>query len=182
MVKNYNLTSCGLSCDLCDSNTTKLQDSAKYLSKMFEDPMFQGLILMFNPQFKKENFTGFIETLELLKSYPPCPGCQGRADCVINQCTKQKNITSCSECEFLDLDAGTCTEVPKQPKSPMMPPAPIFFQGLSKRYKNWNIENLIAIANGKKDKVNSDIEKKIKNGKSSRDLIDLSVNFFEFMK
>ncbi|MFX1499996.1 MAG: DUF3795 domain-containing protein [Promethearchaeota archaeon] len=182
MVKDYNLTSCGLCCDLCDSNTTKLQDSAKYLSKMFEDPILQEVILMFNPEFKRENFPGFIETLELLKSYPPCPGCEGRTDCVINQCTKQKNITLCSECEFFDINARTCKEVPKPPKSPMMPPAPIFFQEISKRYRNWNIENLIAIKKGKKDKINSYIEKMIKEGNSSRDLIDLSVNFFESMK
>ncbi|MFX1364930.1 MAG: DUF3795 domain-containing protein [Promethearchaeota archaeon] len=179
MVKDYNLTSCGLSCDLCDSNTTKLQDAAKYLFKISEDPMFQGLLLIVNPKFNKENFKGFIKTLEILKSYPPCPGCQGRINCVINQCTKQKNIKSCSECEFLDLDAGTCKGIPKPSKFPMMPPAPIFFQGLSKRYKNWNVKNLIAIAEGKKVKVNSDIEKMIKDGKSNRDLIDLSVNLFE---
>jgi len=179
MVKDYKLTTCGLSCDLCDSYTTKMQDSAKYLSKMFEDPMFQGVILMFNPNFKKENFLGFKDTLELLKNYPSCPGCQEREDCVINQCAKQKNINSCSECEFLDLDAGTCKAVPEQPKSPMMPPAPIFFQYLSKRYQNWNIETLIALNKDQKDEINSKIEKMINDGKSSRDLIDISVNLFE---
>ncbi|MFX1348380.1 MAG: DUF3795 domain-containing protein [Promethearchaeota archaeon] len=182
MTKDYELTTCGVSCDLCDSNTTKMQDSAKYLSEMFEDPMFQGVILMFNPEFKKENFLGFKETLELLKDYPSCPGCQERKDCVINQCAKQKDITSCSECEYLDLEAGICKAIPEQPKSPIMPPAPIFFQGLSKRYQNWNVQNLIALNKGQKDQVISKIEKMIKDGKSSRDILDISVNLFESKK
>lgn len=182
MTKDYELTTCGLSCDLCDSNTTKMQDSANYLFKVFEDPMIQGVILMFNPEFKKENFSGFKETLEILKSYPPCPGCQSRTDCVINQCAKDKNISSCGECEFLDLEAGICKAVPEQPESPMMPSAPIFFQVLSKRYKNWNMKNFAALSKGEKEKINKDIEKLIKDGKTSRDLIDLTVNLFESRK
>jgi hypothetical protein len=182
MTKDYELTTCGLSCDLCDSNTTKMQDSARYLTEVFEDPMVQGVISMFNPEFNKENFSGFKNTLELLKNYPTCPGCQVREDCPINQCANQKNITSCSECEFLDLDEGICKAVPEKPKSPMMPPAPFFFQGLSKRYQNWNVINLIALNKNQKAKINSKIEKMIKEGKTNRDLIDLSVNLFESMK
>jgi hypothetical protein len=182
MTKDYDLTTCGLSCDLCDSNTTKLQDSAKYLMKAFEDPMFQGVILMFNPKFKKENFTGFENTLKLLKNNPTCPGCQERTDCPINLCATQKNYTSCSECEFLDLEAGICKAIPEQPQLPMMPPAPIFFRGLSKRYQDWNVKNLIALTKEQKKAVNLEIEKMIKEGKSSRDLIDTSVNLFESMK
>ena len=56
MTKDYDLTTCGLSCDLCDGNTTKLQDSAKYLSKVFEDPMFQGIFLMGTQNLKKISF------------------------------------------------------------------------------------------------------------------------------
>ncbi len=182
MTKDYEITTCGLSCDLCESNTTKLQDSAKYLLEVFEDPMFQGVILMFNPEFKKENFRGFENTLKLLKNNPTCPSCQERKDCPINLCATQKNLTSCSECEFLDFEAGICKAVPEKPQSPMMPPAPIFFQGLSKRYQNWNVKNLIALANEQKNTVNSEIEKMIKEGKSNRDLIDTSVNLFESVK
>jgi len=182
MAKDYELTTCGLSCDLCDSNTPKMQDSAKYLLKLFEDPMYQGVILMFNPEFEKENFSGFAKTLELITNYPTCPGCQERKECPINQCAKQKSITSCSECEFIDLKAGICKAVPEQPESPMMPPAPIFLQGLSKRYQNWNIKNLTALTKEQKEKVNSEIEKMIKEGKSSRDLIDTTVNLFESRK
>ena len=179
MTKDYKITTCGLNCDLCDSNTTKMQDSTKYLFKVFEDPMIQGVVLMFNPEFKKENFSGFVNTLDLLKDYPTCPGCKERTDCPINQCAKQKKINSCSQCEFLDLEAGMCKAVPEQPQTPMMPPAPIFFQGLSKRYQNWNVKNLITLANGDKDKINNKIEKMIKEGKTSRDILDISVNLFE---
>ena len=65
---------------------------------------------------------------------------------------------------------------------PMMPPAPVFFQVLSKRYKNWNVENLISLMKGQKDDVDSKIDEMIKEGKSTRDLIDLSVNLFESKK
>lgn len=182
MIKDYELATCGLSCDLCDANTTKIQDAAKYLLKVFIDPMFLGVISMINPEFKKENVPAFKETLEVLEDFPPCPGCQERRDCIINQCIKEKGITNCSECNFLDLEAGICIAPPEPSKVPMMPPAPIFFNGLSKRYQNWNIENLNIFAKGKKDEINLRIGKMIKDGKSSRDLIDFSINLFESME
>ena len=55
MIKDYELATCGLSCDLCDSNTNKIQSAAKYLFKVFEDPMFQGVLLMTNPSFDQES-------------------------------------------------------------------------------------------------------------------------------
>jgi hypothetical protein len=182
MVKDYELATCGLSCDLCDGNTPKIQDSSKYLLKVFEDPMFQGVLLMTAPNFKSENLLGFLDTLKVLEKYPPCPGCQERKDCIINQCAKQKNIKSCSDCELLDLEMGICKEIPESSKNPMMPPAPIFFQGLAKRYQNWNVENLIALNKGNKEQVKLKIEKMIKEGKTSRDILDISVNLFESIK
>ena len=182
MIKDYELATCGLSCNLCDANTPKIQDTGKYLFKVFEDPMFQGVFLMTNPAFNRENLSGFVDTLEFLKRFPPCPGCQERNDCAINQCAKQKEVTNCSDCNYFDLEAGVCNEIPIQSKNPMIPPAPIFFQGLSKRYQNWNVENLIAHSKGDKDRVNKKIDKMIKEGKTSRDIIDFSVNLFESMK
>ncbi|MFX0060048.1 MAG: DUF3795 domain-containing protein [Candidatus Hodarchaeota archaeon] len=182
MIKEYKLTTCGLSCDLCDANTTKVQDSANYLLKVFEDPMFLGVVSMTNPKFKQEAFPAFKQTLELLKNFPPCPGCQEKKECVINQCTKEKEIVYCSECEFLDYKLGSCKAPPKQSVKSMMPPAPLFFQGLAKRYRNWNIKNLKSQFEGKHDEINSSIEKMIKDGKSSRDIIDFSVNLFESME
>ncbi|MFX1376296.1 MAG: DUF3795 domain-containing protein [Promethearchaeota archaeon] len=182
MTRDYELATCGLSCDLCDANTTKLQDAAKYLHKAFEDPMFQSIFLMINPELDQENFLGFMSTLAILNKFPPCTGCQGRKNCVIDQCAKQKNKKSCSDCKLFDLESGICREIPNQSENTMQPPAPIYFQGLSKRYKKWNVENLILLNKGQKDKVNSRIDKLIKEGKSSRDLLDITVNLFESMK
>jgi hypothetical protein len=137
---------------------------------------------MTNSSFDQESFSGFVDTLNLLQKYPSCPGCQGRKECPINQCAEQKKVVNCSDCKFFDLESGLCKEVPVQSNSPMMPPAPIFFQGISKRYQNWNVENLIACGKGEKDQVNKNIDKMIKEGKTSRDLIDFTVNLFESMK
>ena len=176
---DYELTTCGLNCDLCDANTPKIQSAAKYLLKVFEDPMFSGVVLMANPKFNKENINGFTETLKLLNNFPPCPGCQARTDCIINQCAKEKGIESCSLCEFFDLDSGICKAIPEQPKNSMMPPPPIYFNFLAKRYKNWNIENLISLSKGQKIEVNKRIEQLTKERKTSRELIDISVNLFD---
>ena len=178
----YELATCGLSCDLCDANTPKIQNAAKYLIKVFEDPMFSGVLMMTNPEFNKENIVGFKETLEILNKFPPCPGCQERRDCVINQCTREKGIVSCSECSFLDVDGGICKAVPEPPKNPMMPPAPVYFNCLAKRYQNWNVENLIALSKGQKQEVDTKIAQMIKDGKISRELIDISVNLFDMKR
>ena len=182
MIKDYKLASCGLSCDLCDANTTKIQDAASYLLEVFKDPMFVGVISLTNPDFKQENIPGFKQTLKILENFPPCPGCHARIDCVINQCVKEKNITSCSKCEFIDLELGSCNAPFNQSEKAIMPPAPVFFEGLTKRYQKWNIRNLRALFEGKKDMVNSTIEKMIKDGKSNRDIIDFSVNLFESIR
>ncbi len=182
MVKNYKITTCGLSCDLCDSNTSKIQDDANYLLKVFKDPMFTGILSITNPEFNVENIPAFMEVLDALTKFVPCPGCDGRQDCAINTCARDKKIADCSACKFIDLKKKMCTATPEPSKIPFTPPAPIFFNGISQRYKKWNLKNLKLIKEGKKSDVDKDIETMIKNGKSNRDLIDTSVNLFDQMK
>ncbi len=179
MVKDYEITTCGLNCDLCDANTTKIQDSAKYLVEILEDPMFRGVISLSNQDFKEVNYPIFRDMLEILGKFPPCPGCVGRKDCAINQCAAEKEIENCSQCSELDVKKGLCTAEPKPPKVPMMPSAPEFFNGLSKRYKNWNIKHLKSLSEGKKNKVNEEIQQMINEGKTNREKIDFSVNLFD---
>ncbi|MFX1316014.1 MAG: DUF3795 domain-containing protein [Promethearchaeota archaeon] len=178
MKKEHKITACGLSCEVCDSKTMKTQESANYLLEIFKDPMISGVISMTNPNFKQENMPTFNEMLEILSKFPPCPGCMGRKDCVINQCVKERGIDNCSECEFLDFEAKECKAPPKPSNVPMMPPAPIFFNGLSRRYRNRNIQNLEAIAKGNKEEVYQLIDNMIKNNKTSREWVDTSVNLF----
>ncbi len=179
MENEHKLSTCGLSCDICDANTTKIQDSAEYLMDIFKDPMFSGVIAMTNPDFKVENVPMFQEMLKMITQFPPCPGCEGRDECAINLCVKEKSIENCSQCNFLDIEAGSCTAPPEPQKMPFLPPAPVFFNGITQRYKKWNIKNLKAIANGKLAEIDSNIEDMIKKDKSNRDLIDFSVNLFD---
>ena len=179
MTKDHKIETCGLCCEICDGNTTKIIDSANYLVKIFEDPMFSGVISMFNSKFKQENVPIFKQMLEIVSSFPPCPGCEGRTDCVINLCASEKGIKTCGQCEFLDFKSGKCIAPLTPPREPMMPPAPIFFNGLAQRYRRWNIKNLEAITKGKKDDINSFIDNMIKEGKTNRELIDFSVNLFD---
>ena len=132
-----------------------------------------------NPEFKSENVPIFKEILEILKRYPPCPGCNGREDCTINQCAKNKNIDNCSKCELLNIDLKSCTEELKPSDNAFMIQAPVFFNKLVKRYRNWNIDNLNAIKQGMKEEFNKKIDKMIKEGKTNRDVIDLLVNIFD---
>ena len=182
MVKNYVITTCGLSCDLCDANTSKIQDTAKYLLKVFEDPMYIGILSMTNPEFKPENYPAFKEVLEVLNKMPPCPGCEGRRDCAIKLCAQKKNIENCSMCDNLNVEAGICSSPPESSDIPYMPPAPIFFNGLSQRYQKWNIKNLDSMKQGKKAEVNKKIANMIKDGKTNRDIIDIHINLFDQMK
>ncbi len=179
MRKDYQITSCGLNCEVCDFKTSKIEDAAVYIYRVFEDPVFAGLLSLTNPKFKQENLPIFQEILAILKSYPPCPGCQDRSTCPINHCTKEKGISNCSECNFFNIEQGTCTASPVPSENPMMPPAPIFFNYLDKRYRGWNVKHLKALKEGKIAEINTELEKMKKEGKSSRDMIDLSVNLFK---
>ncbi|MBN1801992.1 MAG: DUF3795 domain-containing protein [Candidatus Lokiarchaeota archaeon] len=182
MIKDYKITTCGLSCDLCDANTTKIQDQAKYLLRVFEDPMFLGILSMTNPEFNIKNIPPFKEVLDILMKFMPCPGCEDRGDCPINSCAREKNISDCSACKFIDVENEICAAPPEPSKMPFMPPAPIFFNGISKRYKKWNLKNLKLMKDGKKSEINKEIESMIKKDKSNRDLIDTTVNLFNQMK
>jgi hypothetical protein len=184
MSEKNKITTCGLSCDLCDSNTTKLQDYAKYFLKVLEDPMFSGIISMMNPKssFSKGNTTTFNSMLKELEGFPPCPGCDKSMHCSINQCAKAKKVETCANCNSFDVDKGNCIETPTPKEAVFTPPAPIYLEFLAKRYQNINIKNLQAIAKGKQHEVESWIDEMIKKGKTSRDLIDTSVNLFEMMK
>ncbi|MFX1292176.1 MAG: DUF3795 domain-containing protein [Promethearchaeota archaeon] len=184
MVEKYKITTCGLSCDLCDANTTKLQDNAKYFLKVLRDPMFSGIISMMNPKssFTKENITIFNNILKELGSFPPCPGCDKNEQCSINICAKEKKVETCAICENFDVKKGICIAPPVPQKSSFTPPAPIYFEFLSKRYQNRNVKNLQAIAKGNLKDVQLWIENMIKECKTSRELIDPSVNLFEMMK
>jgi hypothetical protein len=181
MTKKYEITTCGLSCDLCDSNTTKTQDSAKYLLDIFRDPTFRGVISMASKEFNEKNFPIFKKMLEAIGGFPPCPGCNERKDCPINQCASEKQIENCSQCEFLDVKTGICNGPIEPPKTPMMPPAPIFFNGLTTRYQKLNTKHLKALKEGKIEDVEKGIEDLIKKGKTNRDFIDFSINLFDSM-
>jgi len=184
MADKFKITTCGLSCDLCDANTTKLQDNANYFLKVLKDPMFSGIISMMNPKssFTEENITIFNNMLKELGSFPPCQGCDKNEQCSINQCAREKKVETCAKCESFDVNEGICTAPPVPQKSTFTPPAPVYFGFLSKRYQNTNVRNLQAIAKGKSKDVELWIENMIEKGKTSRDFIDTSINLFEMMK
>ena len=182
MVEQYKINPCGLSCEFCDSNTTKLQDSAKYLSKASKDPMFFGIMSMTNPGFNNENVPGLKELIEMIEGFPPCPGCEKSGHCSINQCVKEKEVENCGKCEIFDADKGHCTAPPTTSGASITPPAPIYLAFLAQRYQNANIKNLQAIAKGNTKEVESWIDDMVKNEKTNRDLIDTSVNLFDTMK
>ena len=180
-MKNSKINPCGLTCDFCDSNTTKLQDSARYLLKASEDPMFFSIMSMTNPGFNKENIPGFKKIIKMVEGLPPCPGCDEAGYCSINQCAKEKKVDNCGKCNNFDADKGICTAPPTPSGSAQTPPAPIYLGLLGQRYKNINIKNLQAIAKGNVKKVESWIDNMVKNKKTNRDIIDTSVNLFDMM-
>jgi hypothetical protein len=182
MVEKYKINPCGLSCEFCDSNTTKLQDSADYLSKASEDPMFFGIMSTTNPGFNTENIPGFKEIIKTIGGLPPCPGCDESSHCSISQCAKEKKVENCGKCDNFDVEKGNCTAPPTASVVPMTPPAPIYLGFLGQRYQDTNIKNLQAIAKGNMKEVESWIDDMVKNKKTNRDLIDTSVNLFDMMK
>ncbi len=179
MNKRYKITVCGLCCDLCEAKTTHLQDAAKKVADHLKDPMNRAVISRFNPQIKGDNLTITQGTLETLSNSPPCPGCEKRADCSIKNCNKQQSTRNCSECPQFNVGKGICVAPPTPAKLPFLPPAPIFFNGLSRRYQNWNVENLRLIREGNLEAINQRIAKLRAEKKSSQVLVDTSVNLFQ---
>ncbi len=180
MVKKvYSINPCGLCCDLCDAKTTRVQDAARIVSNYLRDPNNQSILTMANPDVKEEKIVSTQETLEKMSTFPPCPGCEKRDECSIKTCAKQKNLNNCSECTLIDLKNNACTAPPTPPAMPFLPPTPVFFKGLSQRYRNWNIENLRLLKAGKREEVNLRINQLRAGKKSLGDLIDISQNLFQ---
>ena len=173
MEEKVKINPCGFSCDICDNNTTKVQDSAGYLLDAFRDPGLGEMISLLVEGFKTENLPMFKEMLKQISKAPACPGCDEMTECTILQCLKERGLNSCSECSHLDFRVGKCTAEPTEPKGPMMASASSFLNMLFDRYQGWNLENLKAIKEGRKEEVIAELEKMVKEGKTHRDLIDL---------
>jgi len=177
--KKYKINACGLCCDICEAKTTKVQEAATKVLKTLEDPAYRAILAMGNPQCSENNFSIAQHTLEAIGTSPPCPGCEKREECSIKTCTKQHSVKNCGECSQFDTKIGTCTAPPTPPAMPFLPPTPVFFQGLSQRYRNWNVDNLRLLKEGKLAEVNMRITQLRAKKKTARDLIDTSVNLFQ---
>lgn len=60
-----------------------------------------------------------------------------------------------------------------------MPPPAIYFSILKKRYKGWNVENLRLMRDGNGPAFQERIQELQAAGKTSGDLLDKTVSFFD---
>ncbi|MHA1379772.1 MAG: DUF3795 domain-containing protein [Candidatus Helarchaeota archaeon] len=169
---------CGIYCGACDSYLGKGKKLATELYKILDgfNLIDVGSLILGVDQTKIKNF------LKLLKKYgksPQCNGCNGGGGnpmCGMKICTKEKGILTCAECDLMP-----CEPTDEDRENPLFSKAGML-ELISTRYSNWNIENLRRIKEIGYRKFIDEMEKKVKDGFLTSDVISNKKVFSQAIK
>lgn len=169
---------CGIYCGACDSYLGKGKELASDLYDILEGfnlpdvgPMILGA--------DQKQIKSFLKILKKMGKNPKCPGCLaggGNPMCPMKICIKEKDILTCAECDIMP-----CFESEKDIENPLKSKAGML-QLITKRYSNWNIENLKRIQEIGYREFIDEMEEKVRNGLMTGKVISKEMVFSETMQ
>ncbi|MFX1453406.1 MAG: DUF3795 domain-containing protein [Promethearchaeota archaeon] len=169
---------CGIYCGACDSFLGK---GKKLASELFD--ILDGFNLTdVGPVFlgaSQKQIKTFLKILKKIGKNPKCLGCLGGGGnpmCPMKLCVKEKGILTCAECEKMP-----CTASEEDLDNPLMNKAGMLYL-ITKRYNNWNIENLKKIKKIGHRKFIDEMQEKVKKGLLTSDVISKEPIFTDIME
>ncbi|MHA1129866.1 MAG: DUF3795 domain-containing protein [Candidatus Helarchaeota archaeon] len=130
-----------------------------------------------------EDFKDFQRVLRKLADSSTCPGCGliGAArSCPIVICCEERGFLTCAECPDIQKHHICKTILEKQIPS-MITDNCTYFQLITRRYTNWNVQNLNKISRKGYKKYLREMKERVENGFHSRQVISKECVFRDLL-
>ena len=135
---------CGIYCGACPFYRSEIPELAKELKEVLKRERFDKIAVPFDWVGSYRDFKKWVNFLARAK----CDGCQaggGNPFCPVRRCCRRRGFRSCAECsEF--------------------PCGKEYLKWLSKRYGNWNVENIKRIREIGYEKWLEEMEEEVRKG------------------
>ena len=158
---------CGIYCGACDPFLEKSKCHAKELHRIIKGFNIAD-ISSFTMGIEQERMINFLNILEQMSQANKCPGCLnggGNPECPIKVCAKKLGYLTCAECDKMPC------HISEQGSGGESMEAPFFLEMITKRYANWNIENLKRVREVGYRKFVDEMQEKVKSGFLTSDVI-----------
>jgi len=158
---------CGIYCGACDSFLAKSTALARDLHRILKGFNLAD-VSAFTMGVEQERMTDFLNILEQMSQAKKCPGCLkggGNPECPIKVCAGKLGYLTCAECEKMPCRIG------EEGSEAESLEAPFFLEMITKRYANWNIDNLERIRKVGYRQFVDEMEEKVKEGFLTSDVI-----------
>jgi hypothetical protein len=169
---------CGIYCGACDAFLGNSKKLAQEIYRIQDGsnladvgPVALGL--------DQEKVKDFLKLLKKIGKAPKCPGCLGGGGnpmCAIKNCTKEKGFLTCAECDLMP-----CSPSESDKANPLMSPAGML-EMITRRYSNWNFENLKRIKEIGYRKFIDEMQEKVQKGFMTCDVISKEMVFSEALQ
>ena len=176
--ETYFIAPCGIYCGACERFLGKSRELSKELYRIINGfnivdvaPIVMGI--------EQERIKNFLNILKEMSQADKCPGCLnegGNPGCPVKVCAKKLGYLTCAECDKMPchLSEQDCTDDPMAKAS--------FLKVVTKRYANWNIENLKRIREIGYRQFVDEMQEKVKNGFLTSDIISSEMVITEAIK
>jgi hypothetical protein len=168
--ETYLVAPCGIYCGACDRFLGKSNDLAQELHRIIDGFNIVD-VAPFSMGIERERMVDFLNILEKLGHAARCPGCLGGGGppaCPIKACSQEQGFVTCSECDKMPCNRSQEAEV--------------FWEMVTKRYANWNIENLERVREIGYRQFVDEMQEKVGNGFMTSDVISREMVVAEAMK
>jgi len=169
---------CGIYCGACDPFLGRSKELAKELYRIINGfniadvaPIVLGV--------EQDRMKDFLTILKQMGETKKCPGCLaggGNPACPIKDCIGEKGCLTCAECDRMPC-SGDNNKGEREPVS-----APAILEMITKRYANWNMENLQRIREVGYRQFIDEMQKKVHKGFLTSDVISGEMVVTEFLE
>ena len=168
---------CGIYCGACDMMLGRSRSHAQEMYRILKGFNFAdvGPFFMGMEQEKVQEFLGILERWSQGDKCPGCLGGGGNPACPIKICSHEKGFLTCAECEGMPCKRSAANENWFQD-------AAAFLELITRRYADWNIENLEHIKEIGYRRFIDGMQEKVKDGFMTGDVITGEMIFTEALK
>mgnify|MGYP001014347883 CR=1 FL=1 len=169
---------CGIYCGACDPFLGRSNKLAKELYRIIigfniadVSPIMLGV--------EQERIKDFLTILKQMGEAKACPGCLaggGNPACPVKICIGEKGGLTCAECDKMPC-SGDKNKGEREPMS-----APDILEMITKRYANWNMENLQRIREVGYRQFIDEMQQKVQKGFLTSDVISGEMVVTEFLE